>query len=89
MLIGTVALAAGGVVEVLSRLRGNPWWRFVLYGTVVAPLPSALTVDRFHTLRLSALPIFLLVLAVPAVRWMWRGEERRELRRAPLLCSSA
>jgi len=78
LLAASVVLAAIGLVTVLarSRLRRDPWWRFVLYGLVVAPIPSSLTIDHFHTLRLVALPIFLLLLMVPALAWLLEAKSR-------------
>ena len=67
LLVAPVLLACAGLVVVLLRHRREAWWRFVLYGLAVSPLPAALTLDRFHTLRLVALPVFLLLLAAPAV----------------------
>jgi hypothetical protein len=81
LLAASVALALIGLVMVLarSRLRRDPWWQFVLYGLAVAPIPSSLTIDHFHTLRLVALPIFLLILMVPALAWL------HEVRVRPIL----
>ena len=71
LLFATTALACGGLVLFFTeRLWSNPWWRFVVYGLLIAPIPAALTIDRFHTLRLIALPMFLLLLAAPAVAWL-------------------
>jgi len=82
LLVATAALAYGGLVLFFTqRLWRNPWWRFVLYGLLVAPIPTALTIDRFHTLRLIALPIFLLLLTAPALAWLL---ERSTARRAVL-----
>jgi hypothetical protein len=39
----------------------------VLVATVLVPIPAALTVDRYNAIRLAALPVFLLVLAIPAL----------------------
>jgi len=55
-----------GTVLVLLRQRDDRWWRFVLLATLLVPIPAALTVDRFNAIRLAALPVFLLVLAIPA-----------------------
>lgn len=82
LLAATFVVAAAGLVIVLRRRRGDAWWRFVIYGLLVSPVPTALTVDHFHTLRLVALPMFLLMLAVPALCWLLRGGARRTLRRA-------
>jgi 4-amino-4-deoxy-L-arabinose transferase-like glycosyltransferase len=82
LLIATTALAYGGVVLFFTqRLWRNPWWRFVVYGLLVSPIPTALTIDRFHTLRLIALPIFLLLLTAPTLAWLL---ERSTARRAVL-----
>ena len=62
-----VALAIAGAVLVLVRQRGNLWWRYVLVATLLVPIPAALTVDRYNALRLSALPVFVLTLAIPAI----------------------
>jgi hypothetical protein len=43
------------------------FWRFTLLATLLVPIPAALTVDRFNAIRLAALPVFLLVLAIPAL----------------------
>ena len=62
-----VLLALVGVVLVLVRERHNPFWRYVLLATLLVPVPAALTVDRYNAIRLATLPVFALVLAVPAV----------------------
>lgn len=70
MLVATFVLALIGIVVLLARHWRDPWWRFVLFGTAVSIVPGALTVDQFHTLRMVAYPIFLLVLTVPALSWL-------------------
>jgi hypothetical protein len=62
-----VALALAGVVIVLLRRRDDLWWRYVLVATLLVPIPASLTVDRYNAIRLAALPVFCLVLAVPAL----------------------
>jgi len=82
LLFVTAALACGGVVLFFTqRLWRDPWWRFVVYGLLVAPIPNSLTIDRFHTLRLIALPMFLLLLTAPALAWLL---ERSLVRRVVL-----
>jgi 4-amino-4-deoxy-L-arabinose transferase-like glycosyltransferase len=77
----TVLLAITGAWLVLRHTAGNAWWRFILYGLVASIVPASLTADYFHMLRLAALPIFLLVLTVPAFTWLClTGERRREVR---------
>jgi 4-amino-4-deoxy-L-arabinose transferase-like glycosyltransferase len=70
LLLGVVVLALVGIVIVLIRYRGDPWWRFILYGLLVSPIPASLTLDHFHTLRLIGIPIFLLALTVPAISFL-------------------
>ena len=62
-----VLLAIVGVVLVLVRERRNLWWRYVLVATLLVPVPAALTVDRYNAIRLATLPVFALVLAIPAL----------------------
>jgi hypothetical protein len=68
-----VTLALAGVVLVLLRERRNLWWRYVLLATLLVPIPSALTVDRFNAIRLATLPVFVFVLAVPALTALVRS----------------
>ena len=85
LLLGVVALAALGLLVVLLRYWRDAWWRFIVYGLLVSPFPAALTIDHFHTLRLIALPCFLLVLTVPAIQFLLDEDgSRRRLRRAVL-----
>jgi 4-amino-4-deoxy-L-arabinose transferase-like glycosyltransferase len=62
-----VVLAIVGLVLVLSRRREDLWWRYVVVATLLAPIPAALTVDRHNAIRLAALPVLCIVLAVPAL----------------------
>jgi len=67
-MLGAVAvLALVGTVIVLRRRRSDLWWRYVLVATLLVPIPAALTVDRYNAIRLAALPVFLVVLAIPAL----------------------
>jgi len=78
ILIATLILALTGIIIVLLYHRHDPWWRFVLYGLVASVVPASLTNDDFHTLRLSAFPVFLLLLMSPALVWMIdRSEKKR------------
>ncbi len=70
LLAGVVILGLLGAVLVLLYHRREAWWRFILYGLAVSAVPASLTLDHFHTLRLIALPIFLLVLTVPAIEFL-------------------
>jgi 4-amino-4-deoxy-L-arabinose transferase-like glycosyltransferase len=77
-----MVLALGGVVIVVIRRRDDLWWRYVLLATLLAPIPAALTVDRYNAIRLAALPVLLLVLAIPAVDALVEAARRRNVARA-------
>jgi 4-amino-4-deoxy-L-arabinose transferase-like glycosyltransferase len=70
MLAAPFILALIGILIVLARYRRDPWWRFIIFGALFSVIPGALTVDPFHTGRLVAYPIFLLVLTIPALEWL-------------------
>ena len=70
MLAVTMFLGLVGAVLVLWSRWRDPWWQFILYGLAVSVVPAAFTARSFHTLRLIAFPIFLLVLTVPALTWL-------------------
>lgn len=84
LLIGVVALAALGLIVILARQRKDAWWRFILYGLLVSPIPASLTLDYFHTLRLIAIPCFLLILTVPAIEFFLEEGRQRNIRRVAL-----
>jgi 4-amino-4-deoxy-L-arabinose transferase-like glycosyltransferase len=75
----TFTLAVIGIIAVFVRHRSEAWWWFVLYGLVASVVPGALTVDKFHTLRMIAYPVFLLLLTVPALKWLLDQPERAQL----------
>ena len=78
-----VVLAIAGSVIVLTRRRNDLWWRYALVATLLAPIPAALTVDRHNAIRLAALPVLSLVLAIPALEALLDATRRgRVARRA-------
>ena len=77
LLAATVGLAAAGLFFVLRERRREPWWRFQLYALAASVVPAALTVNDFPQLRLIAFPVFLHVLAAPAVARMSGGRRMR------------
>jgi 4-amino-4-deoxy-L-arabinose transferase-like glycosyltransferase len=81
---GVVLLAIAGFVVVLLRRRDDLWWRYVLVATLVAPIPAALTVDRHNAIRLAALPVLCIVLAVPALDALLVDPRRSPLAAAAL-----
>lgn len=84
LLSATVAATLIGLSILIIRRRvRDAFMRFVLYGLVIAPIPSALTQAdassplHFHTLRLIALPVFLLPLAGEGFVWLLKGGRAR------------
>jgi len=69
-LIGAFALVLIGFVVIVVRHWREPWWRFVIFGAAASIVPGALTADQFHSLRLVAYPIFLLVLMIPGLQFL-------------------
>ena len=67
LLVAAIALSLAGIVSVLRSRRGDPFWRFAVAALLVSPLPAAITIDRFHALRLAPFAVMLVVFAIPAV----------------------
>jgi hypothetical protein len=76
----TFVLALFGIITVWRKHRNDAWWRFVIYGLLVCVVPASLTKDNFHILRLAPLPVFLIVLSVPALKWLLTHREKRAWR---------
>lgn len=74
--LGVFVLAVLGIVLVLARHRRSSWWWYVLFGLFASVVPGSLTNDPFHTLRMVAYPVFLLLLTVPALCWLLGRDER-------------
>ncbi len=90
LLFATFLLAAAGAWLVLRRQRDDAWWRFIFYGLAASVVPASLTNEYTHMLRLIALPVFLFVLAVPAVKWLCEGaEQQQQARRAAVIIARA
>lgn len=70
-----------GLMVIFRQRRGDPWWRFVVYGSIAALIPASLTNEPVHMLRLAPLMVFLFVLAIPGVEYLWAesGKRRRLL----------
>jgi hypothetical protein len=79
----TILLVIAAIVLLVYRRQISRWWIFILYGLLVSVVPASLTREHFHMLRLSALPVFLIVLTIPA--FIWLLEQRSRTRRALLL----
>ena len=84
MLLAPALVIAGGIALVLFRHRRDPWWRFMLYGVLVSIVPASLTRDQFPSLRLIALPIFLLIFSIPAFAWLLEEGAKPQARHAVL-----
>jgi 4-amino-4-deoxy-L-arabinose transferase-like glycosyltransferase len=85
MLLAPALVIAGGIALVLRRHRKDPWWRFILYGVVVSIVPASLTRDPFPSLRLIALPIFLLIFSIPVFAWLLEAGAKQQARHAILV----
>lgn len=66
--VGVLALL--GLIVICRERRGEGWWRFIIYGTVVALIPASLTNEPVHMLRLSPLLVFVFVLAIPSIEYL-------------------
>jgi len=69
-LIAAFILALIGLVVVIVRHWREPWWRFVIFGAAASIVPGALTAHQFHSLRIVAYPVFLLLLTIPALQFL-------------------
>jgi len=74
----TFLLAALG----LAGLFRDRWILFLALGALLSLAPAAVTEDVFHTLRLAALPLFMIALSIEAMR---RSEDAAWRRRAAQL----
>jgi hypothetical protein len=79
-LIAAFILALIGLVVVIVRHWREPWWRFVIYGAAASIVPGALTADQFHSLRIVAYPVFLLLLTIPAVQFLLESPRATDTR---------
>ena len=76
LLLATFALALASLFLFIKRRHVDPWWRFVVYGLAVSFVPSSFTKDYLHTLRLAAVPMFLIILTLPAWHWLFEKKSR-------------
>ena len=78
-LVAAFILAVMGLIIVVVRHLHEPWWRFVIFGTAASVVPGSLTSDPFHTLRMIAYPIFLLVLTIPALIFLLTSPQTKSI----------
>ena len=76
LLAVSVVLSVAGLVLVLLRLRGDPFWRYAVAALAVSPIPAAATIDRHHALRLAPFAVMLVVVAIPALAELRDALER-------------
>ena len=67
LLAASVALSVAGVVLVIRGRRPDAFWRYALAALAVSPIPAALTIDRFHAVRLAPFAVMLVVFAIPSI----------------------
>jgi 4-amino-4-deoxy-L-arabinose transferase-like glycosyltransferase len=71
LLLGvTGALALVGVFLIARNYRQDRWWWLVIYCLLVSVVPASLTKEYVHMLRLAPVPVFVLVLTIPAIKWL-------------------
>jgi len=75
----TFALVLLGACLAARRARADAWWRFVFFGLAASFVPASLTKDYFHVLRLAPVPVFLVVLTIPALDWLRDGGRARRV----------
>lgn len=80
-LIGAFILALIGLIVVIVRHWRDAWWRFVIFGAAASVVPGSLTYDQFHSLRIVAYPVFLLLLMVPALDFLLERSRQDDLYR--------
>jgi hypothetical protein len=78
ILFAIFILAMLGLALIIVRRWREPWWRFVIYGLTVSILPSAITTEPFHQVRLMGYPVFLLVLTIPALEWLLAPDQSKQ-----------
>lgn len=77
LLGASLALSVAGLVLILLRHRSDPFWRYAVAALAVSPIPGAITIDRFHAVRLAPFAVLLVVVAIPALDAL-RGAAARE-----------
>ena len=87
VLVVTLVMMLGSVVLLWRKNRFTAWWRYVVYGLLVSFVPASLTKDYFHTLRLAAVPVFMLALTIPAFEYLI--ERKTKWRRMLLVAALA
>ena len=70
LLAATGLLVIAGLALILRYHRSEGWWRLVLYCLLVSIVPASLTTEYIHMLRLAPVPVFVIVLTIPAIKWL-------------------
>lgn len=68
-LAGVLGFSLVGLWLAIRAARDEAWWRFALCAFATAIVPASLTNERFHMLRLAAMPVFLLLFAALGFDW--------------------
>ncbi|MGH3135645.1 MAG: glycosyltransferase family 39 protein, partial [Gaiellaceae bacterium] len=67
LLGASLVLSLAGLVLVFARHRSDAFWRYSVAALAVSLVPAAVTIDRFHAVRLAPFAVMLVVVAIPAV----------------------
>ena len=70
LLAATGLMAIAGLALILRYHRGEGWWRFVVYCLLISVVPASLTTEYVHMLRLAPVPVFIIVLTIPVIKWL-------------------
>jgi hypothetical protein len=76
LLAPALLLSLAGLGLVLLRHRSEPFWRFAAAALAISPIPAAITIDRFHAVRLAPFAVMLVVIAIPAVERLREAASR-------------
>jgi hypothetical protein len=80
LLAATLVLALIGLDRVVHRRAAGPFWWYAVFALGAALIPASLTTIDFHVHRLIAVPVVMIVLAIPAQAWLLQdpgGRARR------------
>jgi dolichyl-phosphate-mannose-protein mannosyltransferase len=90
ILLGEFILVAISIAVILTTRRRERWWIFMLVVAALSILPASLTEGRYHTLRMAAYPVALVILCIPALELLivgWPMALRFVIGAALLLCA--
>lgn len=79
LLVATGVMLIAGLLLIIRDHRREAWWRFVFYCLLVSVVPASLTKEYVHMLRLAPVPVFVIVLTIPAFKWLTRTNRNKAI----------